>query len=273
MTTNLFDRLAEEERGIFGQEFIGYASNKGDTIRICVGSILMGLSVNKGQGIGIYRPKSYRTAKFVRKATLVEKDKFIKHLPIIRLVVCDKVGQNWFGASSTGEVPIADAQDSGIQLFDSILCRFDGIRCIYDCIDQNSNLHVAEVLRSHLQKRTKISEIETISAVTPLGVSAYKFAFRQLKDLDEDRIKDYIKRGGGNFASYKEIGGVYTVTYEIQNQTFTSVIRKDMKVESAGICLSGTDKEYDLQSLISVVKEGIQTGQINRVGIPTPYRR
>jgi hypothetical protein len=57
------------------------------------------------------------------------------------------------------------------------------------------------------------------------------------------------------------------VTYEIEEERHQSVVAADtLRVEAAGICLSGGDREFDLQSLVGVVGEGVRRDLIVRVG-------
>jgi hypothetical protein len=65
-----------------------------------------------------------------------------------------------------------------------------------------------------------------------------------------------LRFGGGDLHGFRDRGEFWLVEWLARDgQLHTSAIAKnDLTVISAGICLSGEDQKFDLQSLVGVVE-------------------
>lgn len=73
---------------------------------------------------------------------------------------------------------------------------------------------------------------------------------KELLLTEEGRIVDKLEFVGASLVNYKKEGRNYDVTYTYQGATFTVNVRPDMRIESAGICLAGGDRDNDLSSIV-----------------------
>jgi hypothetical protein len=73
---------------------------------------------------------------------------------------------------------------------------------------------------------------------------------------DEGRLRDALQMGGGNLQEFRDRGDFWQVEWTTGNgERHTSAISKgDLTVISSGICLSGGDRNFDLQSLVGVIE-------------------
>ncbi|GAG69188.1 unnamed protein product, partial [marine sediment metagenome] len=164
-------------------------------------------------------------------------------------------------------VPILLAE--GISLFDNIVARWDGKNYWCEEIDNRSDPSIPEYLKYALNKSIPVDKLN-YRGLSPCHREAYKWQFflskEQLKEVTLETIKEAVEHGTGKFLSYIERKDSYVVTFSLDGEEFRStVMKKNFEVITAGICLSGEDHKFDLQSLTDVVKEGRDRDLIYRV--------
>src|SRR5262249_48168312 len=73
---------------------------------------------------------------------------------------------------------------------------------------------------------------------------------------DEERLRAALHIGGGSLEGYADHGDYWTVEWTTPSGAHhTSAISKgDLTVLTSGICLSGQDRDFDLQSLVGVIE-------------------
>jgi hypothetical protein len=73
---------------------------------------------------------------------------------------------------------------------------------------------------------------------------------------DELRLRDALHVGGGDLRAFNDRGAYWLVEWTTADgQRHTSAVAKgDLTVISSGICLSGRDRDFDLQSLVGVIE-------------------
>jgi len=73
---------------------------------------------------------------------------------------------------------------------------------------------------------------------------------------DEQQLRDALQMGGGRLRTFRDRGEFWQVEWMTRDrERHTSAIAKgDLTVMSSGICLSGCDRDFDLQSLVGVIE-------------------
>nr|CAA9294911.1 FIG00870579: hypothetical protein [uncultured Armatimonadetes bacterium] len=73
---------------------------------------------------------------------------------------------------------------------------------------------------------------------------------------DEQRLRGALRTGGGELHAFADRGDYWLVEWRTRDgEQHTSAISKgDLTVVSSGICLSGRDHDFDLQSLVGVIE-------------------
>ena len=79
---------------------------------------------------------------------------------------------------------------------------------------------------------------------------------RRSERSDEQRLRDALHMGGGELRDFRDRGEFWQVEWTTRGgERHTSAISKnELTVISSGICLSGFDRNFDLQSLVGVIE-------------------
>lgn len=308
----LFDKLAAEEGRFRDQHFMAPVLPLGirRRVRVRISGVVIELRPPVSPpGWCVLRPSRFHTCYFVREATMVERRSYLDLLPRTRLVlvrkddakVNERMAQVNELRKANDQEPLpphpysrwlalpADRNDQrfrieglapvdlveGAERFDTVVARFDGASFLFDQVDQRRDPAIATWMRERFGELDG-PEIER-EGLTATEALAYGLAFtdhlESLKDKDEERIKVALERAGAVYKRHADRGDVWSVSYEVAGERFTSTVKKDdLQVVSAGICLTDHrtgrkgDGDYDLQSIIGVLKIGQRRGEIVRMG-------
>lgn len=275
---DIFKKLAAAEDTFMQTQFLSPVL-RNRPIRVKIDNIVMQMDIIKPknfEGWGIFQPLSMKEAKRVREPNMAERREYMKMFPAVRVIVCSRKDDQWFGLPSndsnerfklSGLVPISLPEE--MQMFETVRTRFDGVNFWHDGSDRSISPKHAVFLREEISKLTDVANIQ-LPGLSAKEKQAYAIALikemEDHKDRHEERLRHAVEAAGAEFKSYVERGNTYTVEYIVDGERHRSTVDKEtLEVHSAGICLSGQDKKFDLRSLVGVVREGIDRRAINRM--------
>jgi hypothetical protein len=201
---------------------------------------------------------------------------------MLRLIVCSREKEEWLGLPAhradtrfriDGLVSVRLAEEVG--LFEVIQTRFDGALCWYEGPEPRHDPGAAAYLRDSLAGLIEPDQLIR-AGLTAEERSAYAINYlprlqaemEAHRDRVEERLRAALEHAGAEFRNYNEHGDIYRVSYEVDGQRHTSVVaRNDLSVQVAGICLSGEDHHFDLQSLVGVLRQAQGGEALVRVGM------
>jgi hypothetical protein len=266
------DRLAAEERKFLGAEFFAPVL-RGGRVGVRIAGIVCQMRVTPSdfEGFGVLRAASHAEATLVREARMSERRRYLELFPRVLLVVSSRTGKATSAVPSNepdarfsvaGEIDLRLVDDEA-ELFDTIAARFDGSQFWFDQIDPRVDPAIAPYLRQALAAMTELRSLDR-RALSPGHRIAYLLKYNaRLAAMIEDertrherRLRDALEHAGAALRDFAEHRDEYRVTYEVDGRRHVSVVRKDnLTVQTAGICLSGRDRDFDLASLVGVLRE------------------
>jgi hypothetical protein len=264
--TDLIDRLAAAEARFRGGEFLAPAVCGGLVFVRVAGVVCRFAAPKHFRGWGVFRPDG-RRAKLVREASLAGRRRYLDLFPRRPMVLVARDGPDWLGwpAHQADDrfgpptvVPVRFAEDG--QPFEGVEARFDGSTAWFDRPDERADPAAAAYLRDALHEMTPPDAIDR-PRLTAEERTAYRLAWEARRDLmrdkTEDRLRDALAHAGAELRGYIERPDALRVEFAVDGKSHVSVVNKaDLTVQLAGICLDGADRQFDLGSLVGVLRQG-----------------
>jgi hypothetical protein len=280
---NLIKAMAEKEEQALQAEFLAPCV-RGGQLRARVNQLLHTFKAlpEDFEGWGIFLPLNNREAELLEEASLFQVADYLQLLKPLRVRLAQPLrGQTWLAYPANeadAEQRFAAAQPLLIHLvsegaqFEQVIARSDGNAFFFEEIDRRSDPLATRGLRRELANHTAADELQ-FAGLTPEMHITYQLALQPyvppprrrqrhtqsaepLPQSDEERLRKALQTGGGNLEGFSDRGDYWTVEWTSRSgQRHTSAIGKsDLTVISSGICLSGMDRDFDLQSLVGVIE-------------------
>ena len=287
---DILNRLEDAERRFVGQEFLAPVLGASQ-VMVRIAGVVCRMKVKSRQpftGWAVLRSLSTSRAELIRQASLHETARYLALFPVVRLILLDSDAaggmRTWLAnPAQTGDrrfriegpVPLRLAEE-GLERFETVIARFDGHEFWYERRDPGRDPALAAYLREQLGTAAENGLPPKPEALRKRGLSReerqtygmVRAAMEQaVRDTDEVRLSEALDHAGGKLASFVKRDEVFVVRYTVDGAEHVSTIQKDnLAVVSAGICLSGQDQHFDLASLVGVLREAADEGQMVMIG-------
>jgi hypothetical protein len=267
----IVSKITKQEKELLGTTFIAPYIG-GGKIRLRLDGIVFELQVrNCPEGWSIFEIVAPGQAAFAQAAPLSMLQNYLKLFPRLRLILVDRFDDCWWAVAASnadqkirlgGPVPIF--LNSNAAAFDTVYCRFDGSNFWYEAVDRRRDPAIALALRQAINKDIAPDDLYCAGMV-PQEKLAYQMRYldrhKEEKSLlmnDEQRIANALNHAGAQLDSYRyspdrEQVAVRFIVGGREHQV--SIRPNNLELVSAGICLSGRDSDFDLASLVGVLRE------------------
>lgn len=270
----LINRLAAREEALRGEQFLAPCVGGGQ-VRVSLDGLVCSFRPRPRdfEGWGIFKRVDDGTAEVVEEATLPQVAGYLKLLQPLRVRLAERLrGRMWLaypvnvedarGQSGAGGELRVHLVSEGAR-FEQSIAYTDGCNYFYGELDRRADARIAERLRKLLRQGVEPRYI-TWKGITPETRAVYalatefvsKFNRKGMCRTEEKRLRDALALSGGELIEYEDEGTNLRVAWQTRNggSHVSTVAKRDLTVVSAGICLSGYDRDFDLQSLVGVVE-------------------
>lgn len=269
---NKFDAL---EKDFVGKTLLAPVL-RGTTVRVRLGGIVMELKTDDRnfEGYALMKVNDLKSAKIIGKPTLKQTAEYLKLFPRLRMIVIDKFDGVWwalmFNRSDKrfkldGPVPVRLVSEDRIGAFRAIETRCDGANFYYETDNVMHDFGNCVYLNECLRQRVPPDELR-YSGLMPAEKLAYLMAFLRndpayvpgKNGSVDDRIRYALHHAGAQLSAFwmeKDDESAMYVRFVVDGVPYSCRVNNDLTLQSAGICLSGHDQNFDLASLVGVLRE------------------
>lgn len=291
---DLINKVGKADAALQEQTIVAPVVVGSTCIKTRVAGMVREFQIRKQRSVGLklFKPTSTTHARYVSDADEDQYREYLSLLPKLQLIAVYQLDGVWYGYPCHHDafkrygaptlVAIRKA-DPTVDQFDTIIARYDGVVFWYDDVDYRVDPDKQDALRDALSQRdwsrVRRSQVDdpAIYEVAASGLTAedriaYQIAARRIiqdsKSTIEQRLEEDLQDVRASLDSFVERGDNIEVRWvNSSGQGYTTVVhREDFKVVTAGICVSGEDRKFDLKSLVGVVNYAESQHRIVRVG-------
>ncbi|MEL7038250.1 MAG: hypothetical protein AAFO04_21930 [Cyanobacteria bacterium J06592_8] len=267
----LINQFSESEEQLYSTQFIAPCV-QGGKVKTRISGLIYTFTPQPRnfEGWGIFKPIDPKTVEVVEEAILPEIDEYLQQFKSCRLRLAYKLkSQTWLAypinegdfKQRFGNVrPVVVHLVTEGLAFCQIMARWDGNNCWFEELDRRDDPTIIENLQNALKNIIDPEDL-CYTGLTPEMRTTYSLVTQQSQEFkqeykDEKRLQKALKQGGGELQTFQDRGEYWTVEWTTAEGEFHSsaIAKSDLTVLGAGICLSGYDRNFDLQSLVGVVE-------------------
>jgi hypothetical protein len=267
---DLISEIEEAESAAHQHEFFAPLTAHGRARMRIAGMIREYRVANAREGWWICQPRDARHADVVAEALPWQRGEYVALWPALRLVLLEPLRQrSWlalpFNPSDAAQRfgltgPIIVRLVEGGRPFDRIVGRVEGTTIWYDDVDRRADTATAEALRANLAAGQEEPRVAALGAGERAAYALFVARQAEARRASEQTrveaaVSQALEIGGARLLSYETVDGMLRVTWERDGRRDVTIVRPDLEVISAGVCLSGDEAHFDLASIVGVVRE------------------
>lgn len=270
---NLLNKTIQAEKGLLKTRFMAPIV-EGGKVQTRINGLVYQFDVigdKSKEGWFILQPVDQFKASIVSEVGFVERSKYLSIFPIWRGILIQRIKDmsfTWLASPANlddssrrfgikNPVPVYFVE--GAQTFETVQTRFDGYNQWFEFIERGKYPAIANYLRKSLREKKQVEELH-FPQLTLEDRNAYSFFSKRNKEFRKSLIQRKLEKALGhaqaNLLSFVEHPKSYLVSWESDGEQFETVVQKnDLTVISSGICLDDGDRDFDLTSIVGVMKD------------------